>query len=721
MNDMSISSNLKAKHKNIKKVRITNSNCILLFINKSNLSIIIKQGKTTMKSKITLLRTITFILILVQAVLMVGFTTFYLLNIFDLKNIIQIDHILYGAFVLVFIDCMYLWIVMSNLIIFRQNTDLHAAEVIGSDVQAAYNFAQLGLVVVNEDDMVLWTNDIFKDRNINIIDLNILNWKPELRELVDNNESEEAVVRITESNREYDVKYLHQAGLFIFKDVTDHAHLFTESIENAPVVGLLSIDNYSDVIKTEEDFNDSVSKVKAEIFTYAKEYGLLLKRYRSDTYFILTNFKTLEMMREDNFSLINKVRNIGQGDDVPLTISLGLAHNHPEVSRLNELAEEALSIAMSRGGDQVVIQRFGSDMEFIGGKTEAQENRNRVKIRVLADSLISLIKASDNVLIMGHSMADMDALGSCLGIRAICEHFKKPSLCVFDLKNTEVKTRSAITSSFTREELNSLMISSKDAESKVNPNTLLVVVDVHIQKMTMAPRLLDLANKVVVIDHHRRAEEYIENPVFNHIDPSASSASELITEFIQFTSANPKILIKPMYASIMLSGILLDSQSFRTKSTGIRTFEACTVLKEFGADNAYAYDLLKDDFEEHMEVNKIVSSIKTIETGFVYCVAKDIVDDATLAKVANTCLSIKGMKAAFALGKVNQNHIKLSLRGDGSINVSFLAEKLGGGGHFSAAAALFDTDNMDEVVSMLESTIRANIKEASRFGDDKED
>ena len=429
---------------------------------------------------------------------------------------------------------------------------------------------------------------------------------------------------------------------------------------------------------------------------------------------MLCNFESYEKMREDHFSLVDKVREVSAGEDIPLTLSIGLARDFPDVVKLNELAQASLSIAMSRGGDQVVVSVYGSEMEFYGGKTEAQEKRNRVRIRVLADSLINLIKNASNVLIMGHTNMDMDALGSCLGIKAICDRVQIPAQLVVDLKATESKTRSAITSSFTKDQLEELIVSSKEALGLVSPTTLIVVVDVHIPSMVMAPALLDKSNRVVVIDHHRRGEEYIESPVFDYIDPSASSASEIIIEFIKFCSISPRIEVSSTYATIMLAGIFLDSEFYKSNNTGIRTFESSTILKEYGANNSVADDLLKDDYEEYIEVNSIVRNMKTAEYGVVYAIADPdkFYDSATIAKAANTCLSMKGIHASFIIGKTSSREIKISARSDGLINVSTLCEKLGGGGHFTSAAATFMKSDVKEVETMLTNVISLYLKEA---------
>ena len=669
-------------------------------------------NKLTMKKKINHVRLITFITILFEVLGLAAFVVIYFNNFFGAKEIIIPEYVIIGASALVAFNIILLWASYLRISTYRHKTDLKAAEVIGSDVQEAYNFAMIGLVVTDENDIVIWNNDLFKDRHIDIIDLNIFDWQKDLRALKERSNSDP--VKLIINNRNFEVKYLSDAGLWIFKDTTDYESIYSYSKLQAPVVGILSMDNYDEVIKGDDDYNDTITKAKDAIFKYASEHGILLRKFKDSNYLMLCNYEAYSKMKDDNFSIVDKVRSISFGGDVPLTLSIGIARDFPDVVKLNELANAALEIAMSRGGDQVVVSVYGKEMEFYGGKTEAQEKRSRVKTRVLADSLINLIKGASNVLIMGHTNMDMDALGSCLGVKAICERLKIPARLVVDLKATEAKTRAALTSSFSRDVLEQLVVNSKDAVSLVKSDTLVVVCDVHIPNMVMAPALLDHTNKVVVIDHHRRAEEYIESPVFNYIDPAASSASELITEFIRFSSISPRIELNPTYATIMLSGIFLDSSFYKSKNTGIRTFEASTILKEFGADNSVADDLLKDDFEEYIETTNIVSNLKTVDYGVVYAIAdpSQIYDSASISKAANACLSMKGIHAAFVIGKTSNKEIKISARSDGLINVSKLCEKLGGGGHFTSSAATFLKSNVSEVEEMLVNVIHKHLSEA---------
>ena len=347
-----------------------------------------------MNKRIQVIKLLSFILIMVEIVGIAAFSVIYFANLFNFNALVEPRWVLLSAAILVFIDCIYVWIISVSIASLRHKTDLHAAEVIGSDVQEAYNFAMIGLAVTDKFDNVLWTNDLFKDRHIDIIDSNILEWQPELAVLKDmSNMSGEKECKISLNSRTYQVKLLIEAGLWIFKDVTDFEESFNYSKEQAPVVGVLMIDNYDDVVRGDDDFNDIATKVKNVIFNYAREYGVLLRRIKNDSYSMLCNYKNYCRMHADHFSIIDKVREVSSGTDIPLTLSIGLAREFPDVIKLNELANEALDIAMSRGGDQVCVAVYGSEMEFYGGKSEAQEKRNRVKDRVLADSLITLIRS----------------------------------------------------------------------------------------------------------------------------------------------------------------------------------------------------------------------------------------------------------------------------------------------------------------------------------------
>lgn len=669
-----------------------------------------------MTKSIRSIRLQAVILSLLQIILIATFFTLWFYDIFNLRSLITIEIV--GVILIVFCVLNIIFILASVIRIgrIRQKTDLRAAEIIGSDIQEAYNFGMIGLIVVDEKDTVLWTNELFTERQINIMDENIFSWQPSLAALKNSTE-EDITVKIEINSHVYAVKYLPDALLYILKDVTDFESLYTYSKEQSLVIGIIMIDNYADVMANSDDNNDSLVNIRKAITDYARKYGVLLRRYHTDAYFAICNYKSFEIMKnEDEFSLLDTVREIGVGEETPLTLSMGFAYDFPDVNKLNEMAISAIDIAMSRGGDQVVVSKYGEELAFYGGKTEAQEKRNKVKVRVMADSLVGIIKAASNVLIMGHVDMDLDALGSALGLKALCDHLEKNTLIVYDQKLTEKKTKYAFTSLFSRDEINKMTISPSDCLDKLKANTLVIITDVHRPSMTMCPKLLEEATKVVVIDHHRRAEEFIETPIFNYIEPSASSASELVAELIRFSSINPAVVIPATYATIMLAGIFLDTNYYRAKTAGMRTFEASMILKDYGADNAMADDFLKEEYEEYSLKTKIMSNMLTPYYGIVIAQAdeSDIIERATLAKVANQILQIKGINACFVIGNTAEKETRISARSDGTVNVQLLLEKLGGGGHFTSSAALFIDSSIPDVLEKLNTVLGDYLSDARK-------
>ncbi|MCD8203829.1 MAG: DHH family phosphoesterase [Coprobacillus sp.] len=669
---------------------------------------------------VTRQRAIIFTITIVEIVLLAVFAALYLTNTWGLEDSIKGEYIIIGVAVLFVFDFIMVWICIWKIGKIKSTTDLKAAEIIGSDIQEAYNFAQVGLAVTDENFMVLWTNELFNDRHIDIIDSNILEWHGDLKELTEN-PSPDKVTKILINSRNYDVKYLAEAGLWIFKDETDFETTLERSLEKRPVVGLLCIDNYQDLVRGEEDFNDTVTRIKNIIFDYSKKNRILLRRIKDDTYSLFLDYDSFEKIKSEGFTIVDTVREVGSVANVPLTISIGIAYNYEGLSyeyeedfvKLNDLANDALEMAMSRGGDQVVVNQHGQEVEYYGGKTEVQEKRNRVQTRVLADTLVTLINASrrSKVFIMGHTALDLDAFGACLGIKAICDRCSVESRIVIDNKLVEQKTKAVINSSFSREDLNRLIMTPKEAMEELNTDSLLVVVDVHSPSLTLHPPLVDAATKIVVIDHHRRSEDIIDSPVLSEIDSSASSSCEIVAEMIKYCSLSPRVELPSLWATIMLSGIFLDTRYFKSKKTGLLTFDACSILKEYGADNGNADDFLKDDYEEFSVVSSLMSRLKTPVPGVVYAAGDPsmIYETATLAKAADQCLTMKGNHAVFVIGKTGEKEIRMSARSDGTINVQFVAEKLGGGGHYSSAAATFTKGTIDDVVDRLITILEDNI------------
>lgn len=649
-------------------------------------------------------RTITVIIALVELILFGLFTFFWFYDTFDIKDVAHIEEYLFVGFIVILVfDILFAWFALASLGKKRQLNDIEASTLLGNDIQSAYNLNEIGLIIIDTDNVVIWTNSLFHERGIDLIDTKLFESYPSLQELEKN--KSDKIIHLETKGKSYQVRYLSEPRMFVFKDVTDFDSLTHYSKQQAIALGVIIIDNFNDVASDTDAVADAIMNVKATIREYFRSYKVLLTQVKQDRYFAVCNFEALDLMEKDGFSVLDKVRAVQDKEDTPLTLSIGFSHDSEFVSKLYEMAEGAIDTALARGGDQVVVAQYGQDLRFFGGKSVAVENTSKVNVRSHIGSLRRIIKDSKMIYIMGHNDMDMDALGSCLGVMAICESCKKPAKIVYAPKRTEKKARLAFTNSFSKDTIDRLTITPEQAAAQFTPSTLVIVVDVSVPRNVMAPKLLDLATKVAVIDHHRRGESYIEKPSFAFIEPSASSASELIAEMIFYAQANPRMELKPAYATIMLSGIFMDSQYFKSKSVGQNTFEAAEILKKYGADNTVADEFLKDDYEEYALTNKILSTMKTPSYGVLYCVSddKDIVERSALAKVCNALLSLKDVHASFVIGRTADKTIGISARSDGTISVQLLMEALGGGGHLQMAATSFPNPKIAGIKTVSEA------------------
>ena len=675
----------------------------------------------------------TFFSILIQFIVLVALGIIYVTDIFGLTQYLTLTVFVFIALGIAILNTVYLWIQMARVAKKRASNDLDTLEIVGSDVKEAYNFAMLGLIVVDKDFNIIWLSELFRDRNIDVLDKNILQWRPELKKLVEISEAVDSniddTLKIEIDSRNYEVKYVNDAGLFLFRDITEFEYLFDQSNKQAPVVGIVMIDNFSDMVKNREISNPMIAIITSTIFDYCRKYGILVRQYRDDSFILILTHEAFNNIYRDKFSIMETIRNKEENKEMRMTLSLAFAYNFPDFMRLGDMAVNAIDTAIARGGDQVVISKYGEENEYLGGATAASEKRNKTAIRMHTDTLFTHIREASNVLIMAHTQTDLDALGASLGLKSIADYAKSSSKTankdftkarvVYSPQNTEAKTRAAVTNSFTKQEEAKIFISpqelagEKGESSLINSKTLLIICDVSRPSMVIDPKLLDRIDKVYVIDHHRRTDEFIENPLFDYTDTTASSTCEMVAEMIYYGNT-PEYVLESKYATLMLSGIYLDTNYFRSNTTGARTFLASMILEEFGADVTLADEFLKDEFEEYTMITKIMNSVETISVGVTVAKAdpNDIVDIATLAKVANQSMRIKGVNAAFVIGQISPKEVKISSRSDGSINVQLLLEKIGGGGHQASAAAVIKGKTISEVELLLKETVSQYLNDA---------
>lgn len=609
--------------------------------------------------------------------------------------------ILIGCLIaVILINLVIMLLSFSRISNAKSKSDISTLKVLGNDVQEAYDFGKIGLIITDQDDEIIWVNRLFTTIQGKLVDHNLYEYFPKLRDFKANPNISEMKVEF--DNCFYQVKYLPQANLYIFKDVSSSEEILNYSKAHSPAVGIIAIDNYQDMANILDDIsiNDNLSVIQKVIGEYAKKHHLLLKKYKSDSYMFICFREDYDRMLEEKFVILQDIKE--EKTDNDLTLSLGVASGLDNYNRLFEMASSALDVALSRGGDQVVVSTYGENLRFFGGQTEAKEKKNSVQSRVMSNSLKTLIEEASAVYIMGHDIADLDAIGSSLGLYCFAKAVdgKKKIKIVYDEFALENKTKKAFKQEFTKDQISEMTITPAKALDEFTSKALLIMTDFHNPNNGISPSLIKKAEKIAVIDHHRRSANYVERAEFTYIEPSASSASELVAEMIRYSSIS--IAVPSTIATFMLAGIILDTNYYRIH-IGARTYDASYVLKGFGADNALADSFLKVEYEEYALKTKILSNSTTPYYGIILAKAdqKDIVEQAMLARVASETLQISGINACFVVGRISDKEVGVSSRSDGTVSCQILCEKLGGGGSFTAAAAKFSTTSVEEVSNRI--------------------
>lgn len=653
--------------------------------------------------------------ILFEIIVGIGLYAFVLYSeyILDYKIDFTIEIVLGYVVFLFFIEILSTMSVFNKFDIQIRKNHQNINFLLGADIAEGYRFSQLGMLHYDTDQTILWTSELFEERHIQILGQNLLDWQPVIGELI-NSDDEKKEIIITIQQRKYSAICLKELQIILFKDVSDIQSLMQTREEQAPLIATIVIDNFAELnsISSDAVISEIENETRKIIAEWAKKYDLVLRRYKEDAYLAILSETTFEKIRNDEFQILNTVKNYRTSIDFHLTLSIGIGRGTYDYKTLAELANAAIDIALSRGGDQVVINNYGKNLEFFGGTTNSKARRSLVKSRTLAQSFIAHIQAKDKILIMGHTNLDMDALGACLGVYSIAKKLNKEAFIIWDDKLIETKARMAMHTMYNRTELQNMIISQAQTNTKLGKNTLLVVVDCHSAKMTLYPDAIEKSSSIAIIDHHRKVEDAIENPIFSFHDSSSSSACELITEIIKYSDIRYPLTEKA--ATLMLSGILLDTNYYR-RQTGIRTYESSAFLKEYGASTEEADGFLKDDYEEYLLKTKIMNNVETPMYGIL--VAKtnkdDIVERSFLSKVANESLNLKDVKAVFVIGRTKVNEVGISARSDGSVNVQLLMEKLGGGGHFNSAAVTVENISVQEMHKNLNKILTLYLNDAT--------
>lgn len=451
-------------------------------------------------------------------------------------------------------------------------------------------------------------------------------------------------------------------------------------------IAYVNIDNYDDIISSAPDDKKSGigAEIENEIRLWATKCQAGFLRMGKAKYALIFDFRTLENIEANKFPILDEIRAIETGGDIPASLSIGVGASGKTPAQTDEYATAALDLSLGRGGDQAVVKK-GSNIEYYGGKLQTVEKRNKGKSRIVALALRQLIDQAPNIYVMGHSVPDMDSFGAALGIARIAKNRGKKANIVIDTSDAiEMPYQMA------EKEANYNFINPEYAKSAASKDDLLILVDTHKPSLSACPALTEIIEKVVVIDHHRRGEEIVQNPILLHLEPYASSASELVTEMFQYVVTEKKSIGK-LEAEVLLAGITVDTKSFSVK-TGVRTFDAASWLRRQGADTAEVRQFFQIDMELSRQEAQIVSAAEILPGNIAFsCQEKSCHNIAMLISMAaNSLLDIKGMRASIVMGLDIDHKVRVSARSLGDINVQRMMEKLGGGGHLTMAGAQLD-------------------------------
>ena len=497
-----------------------------------------------------------------------------------------------------------------------------------------------------------------------------------------------------------------------FFDITELSAIKKENYEQKPVVGLLYMDNYDEVMDSVEDVRRSMLEalVDRRITKYISTIGGLIKKMEKDKYLLVVNRKGLETMEDDRFSVLEDVKTVNIGNGISMTISIGIGTNSGDYAQNYEAARVAIEMALARGGDQAVVKDHDK-MAFFGGKTQRGERNTRFRARVKAQALRELISAKDKVVVMGHKMTDIDSLGACVGVCRAAKQVGKPAYIVLGDRNSGISPWvQALEANGGYAE--NVFLTHEQAIEMTNANTALVVVDTNKPSMTECEELLYLTKTIVVLDHHRQSTEKIENASLSYIEPSASSACEMISEILQYY--DDSIRLNPSEADCIYAGMIVDTNNFVAK-TGMRTFEAAAFLRRNGADMTRVRKAFRNDMDTYKARAEAVRHAEA----FMGCYAISVcpsegIENPTVvgAQAANELLNIIGVKASFVLTEFN-NKIYVSARAIDEVNVQIIMERLGGGGHLNIAGAQLEGVDIDEARVKVKEVLTQMTKEGA--------
>ena len=580
----------------------------------------------------------------------------------------------------------------------------------------AFNKLPVGIIVYDESYEVKWANDyaktIFKNdlvrSPLEIISSDLVN------DVIAGKTS--AILNYNEAS--YDVVHNAQFDILYFFDVTRREQIIKKYNERVAAVGIIGLDNLEESLK-KYDMQEKANlrgQILGEVSDWAASFGCYLQTLSNDRMLIIMDRDSLDKMIVDKFSILSKVREISSKSRLKSSLSMGIASYDVESDELGQLAQNAIELAEKRGGDQVVVNVQGQKIQYFGGNNNSLEKNTLVETRMQAQAIKEAIEDSSNVLIMCHNLADSDAIGSTIAALHLAISSNKDAKIVFEPEKADLTVKKIFTNIEAVPSIRNYFITEKQGLELMKPSTLLIICDTQSPKLVMFPELYEKSSKVSIIDHHRAGDIEFKNLVSNYVETSASSAVELVTEMFMFY--NDSITLTSLEASIMLAGIIVDTNNFTFRS-GTRTFEAASTLRGMGADMVFVRKLLREPIDVEKLLSKALMTTEIFEKRFAIVTLPDteiIGDRTTLAKISDKLLGIDDVDTSFTIGRISDAQVGVSARSLDNVNVQVIMEIMGGGGHYNSAATQIDNTNVqavhDELVELLK-------REYANEGDEK--
>ena len=641
-----------------------------------------------------------------------GYLTYYYLKVED-NPILAIVFV--SLTVLLFIICMFFGFKILNKkndakiknmeIRLKKWTDIsyHATKA-GDE---AFNKLPIGIILYDEQYHINWGNDYAKDMfssNLDDVAIEALSIDLFNKVLLDKDQ-----VDFEYNEHSYDVVHNVENAILYFFDVTERENIKTRYNARITAIGIIEIDNLEESLKRfdMQEKSNIRGQILGEVQDWLALHNCYLQTLSGDRMVIMIDKESLTKMIDEKFSILGKVRDISQNNRLKASISMGIACFDVEYDELGLIAQTAIELAQKRGGDQVVVKLQGEKIQFFGGNTNSLEKNTLVEARMQAMSIKEAVEGSTNVIIMCHNFADCDAIGSMLGVYHMVASTGAEVKMAFDPEKADVTVKKIYSQIKADANISNYFVSLEEALELLKPTSLLIITDTQSPRLVMFKELLDKAKRLSIIDHHRAGDDGYKDYLSYYVESSASSTVELVSEMFMFYNSN--ITMTPFEASIMLAGVIVDTNNFTMRS-GTRTFEAAATLKSMGADMIFVRKLLQEPLESEKILAEALMNAEVYGERFgIVCLNEDqtIQDRTTLAKISDKQLTIAGVEASFTIGKLDENTIGISARSLGdSINVQIIMEQMGGGGHFNSAASQIKDSTLTAVKEQLTEILR---------------